>query len=149
MYQDYPMTWWKNLFIAAYLIIQMTLPLRGCLYDKFENPGYFSWNMYTTSYECGTQYRLDTPAGETRWLRYEDYFNRPEYYTRVLYSDVLPKFHHWLCDEFRRQGELKTLRGYAICSLNRGPDMELVDRTVDLCTAPNYGVKAQREAFER
>jgi len=143
------MTLYKNLFIGAYLIIQLTLPLRGCLYDNFETRGNFTWNMYSTRRACSTQYRLDTPAGETRWLRYEDYFNRPEYYARVLYSDVLPKFHHWLCDEFRRQGELKTLRGYAICSLNRGPDMELVDRTVDLCTAPNYGVKAQREAFER
>lgn len=142
------MTLYKSLFIGAYLIIQLILPLRGCLYEKFETRGNFSWNMYSTRYSCWTQYRLDTPQGETRWLRLQDYFIRPEYFTRVSYRDVLPKFHRWLCDEFRRKGELGTLRGYSICALNRGPRMELVDRKVNLCTAPNYGVKVRREVFE-
>ena len=142
------MTLYKNLFIAAYLIVQIILPLRGFLYEKFETRGNFSWNMYSTRYSCWTQYRLDTPQGETRWLRLQDYFIRPEFFTRVSYRDVLPKFHRWLCDEFRRKGELGTLRGYSMCSLNRGPRMELVDRKVNLCAAPNYGVKVRQEVFE-
>ena len=142
------MTWWKNLFIAAYLVIQLLLPLRGCLYDKFETPGNFSWNMYSALYGCKTQYRLDTPEGETRWLQYRDYFNRPELSERVFFADVLPEYHRWLCEEFRRQGELGSLRGYVSCRLNIGPDVALADRNVDLCTAPNYGVRIQRDALK-
>jgi len=135
------MTWWKNLFIAAFLIIQVTLPLRGWLYDNFEKPGNFTWNMYTTRYECSAQYRLDTPQGETRWLRPEDYFRWPHLWMRVFYADELPKFHRWLCDKFRRQGELGSLRGYATCTLNYGPKVAFVDSGVDLCTVRNYGVR--------
>ncbi len=142
------MTWWKNLIIAAFLTVQITLPARGFLYDAFETSGDFTWNMYSRRYGCGTQYRLETPRGETRWLRHEDYFKSSELATHVFYSDVLPEFHRWLCDRFRRQGDLATLRGYAICSLNDGRRMELVNRNVDICAAPNYGVKVQAEAFE-
>ncbi len=142
------MTWWKNLIIVAFLTIQVTLPLRGFLYDTFATSGNFTWNMYSSLSGCWTQYRLDTPQGETRWLRYEDYFKLPHRATRILYRDVLPEFHHWLCDKFRHQGELETLRGYSVCSLNNGPRMDLMNRNVDLCTAPNYGVKAQAEAVK-
>ncbi len=144
------MTWWKNLFIVAYLIIQLFLPLPGILYDKFETRGHFSWNMYSVRYSCRTQYRLDTPAGKTHWPRHEDYFNLPELSTRVFFGDVLPEFHRWLCDKFRRQGKLGSLRGYAICILNNRLKAELVDRGVmDLCTAQNYGVRVQREALKK
>ena len=142
------MSWWKNLFIAAYLVIQLILPLRGCLYEKFETGGNFSWNMYSRRYGCRTQYRLDTPEGETRWLSHRDYFNQPAYYRRVFYTDVLPEYHRWLCDEFRRQGELGSLRGYAICPLKYGLKVSLIERGVDLCTAPNYGVRVQKEAMK-
>ena len=121
------MTWWKNLFIAAYLVIQLILPLRGCLYDKFETNGKFSWNMYSIRYDCLTQYKLDTPEGETHWLNYRDYLNRPEFVDRVFSADVLPEYHRWLCDEFRRQGKLGRLWGYAICRLNIGPEVALVE----------------------
>ena len=143
------MPWWKNLFIVTYLIIQVTLPLRGCLYDTFESRGNFSWNMYTTRYECRGQYRLDTQEGETRWLRLEDYFHWPKLWRAVFFAEDLPEFHGWLCDKFRREGELGSLRGYTICTLNNGPEVALMDHNVDLCTAPNYGVKVQREALRK
>jgi len=140
------MTWRKNLFIVAYLIIQLALPLRGFLYDRFESSAFFTWNMYSNLYLCQHQYRLETPEGETRWLTHEDYFNRPFISMRVFFADVLPEFHRWLCEKYRRQGELENLRGYAICSVNNGPVLKLIDRNVDLCAAPNYGVRVQREA---
>ena len=139
------MPWWKNLFIIAYLIVQVALPLRGCLYDRFDNAGEFSWNMYTYLYTCEYGYRLDTPGGETRWPRDEDYFNRPTR-AQFLHADSLPEFHRWLCDKFRRQGEMGTLRGYRNCFINDGPEVSLVDSSVDLCTARNYGVRVQLEA---
>ena len=143
------MPWWTNLFIIAYLIVQMALPLRGFVYDHFKTRGNFTWNMYSMKYSCWTQYRLDTPKGETRWIRHKDYFKLRHYSTHILYIDVLPEFHRWLCDKFQREGTLGTLRGYTVCSLNDGPKMELLNPNVDLCTAPNYGVHLHREAFER
>jgi len=143
------MTWWKNLFIAAFLIIQVTLPLRGYLYDRFETRGNFSWNMYSSTYKCSSLYRLDTPEGEILWPRYQDYFNLQILFTRVFHADYLPEFHRWLCDHFRSQGQLGSLRGYATCFLNNGPPVELVDRTVDICTASNFGVGIRPEVLKR
>jgi len=137
----------KNLFIVIYLIIQLALPLRGFLYDKFENLGNFSWNMYSRAYRCQTQYRLNTPQGETHWPVHNDYFNREGSFQYALNADFLPEYHRWLCDKFRQEGKLGSMQGYVICSLDGGPLWELVDRSVDLCTAPNYGAKDQREVF--
>ncbi len=142
------MPWWKKLFIITYLIVQVALPLRGFLYDNFTTRGNFTWNMYSMIYGCGTQYRLDTPQGETRWLRYKDYFKLPNSAPQVFYIDVLPEFHRWLCDKFQREGTLGTLRGYTTCSLNYGREVALMDHNVDLCTAPNYGVKVQAEVIK-
>ncbi len=141
------MPWWKNLFIGTYLIIQVTLPLRGCLYEKFETRGNFSWNMYSRIYTCWSQYRLDTPEGETHWPANDDHFNRKA--DSYFYVEFLPEYNRWLCDKYREEGKLGSLRGYVNCSENRGPLWELVDSSVDLCTAPNYGVRAQPEALKK
>ena len=141
------MAWWKNLFIVTYLIIQLALPLRGFLYDQFETRGNFSWHMYAFFYECSVQYRVDTPEGETLWPNHNEYFNREGNTGAAFFRDFLPEFHRWLCDKYRHEGKLGSLRGYVNCTLNRGLVGELVDPSVDLCTAPNYGVKDQREAF--
>ncbi len=143
------MTWWKNLFIAAFLMIQVTLPLRGCLYKKVEARGNFSWNMYSTTYTCWSQYRLDTPDGVTHWPANNDHFNRPASSDMAFHVEFLPEYHRWLCDKYRNEGKLGRLQGYVNCSVNSGPLWELVDRSVDLCTAPNYGVKVQREALKK
>ena len=143
------MTWWKNLLIAAFLMIQVTLPLRGCLYDPFATRGNFSWNMYSRIYTCWSQYRLDTPDGETHWPANDDQFNREASSKMAFYVEFLPEYNRWLCDKYRNEGKLGSLRGYVNCSVNRGPLWELVDSSVDLCTAPNYGVRAQPEALKK
>ena len=143
------MTWWKNLFIIIYLIIQVTLPLRGFLYERIENRGNFSWNMYTYFYRFQVQYRLDTPQGETHWLAINDYFKRKGSPGTAFIGEFLPKFHRWLCDKFRSEGKLGSLRGYVHGSVNGGTTWDVVDRNVDLCTAPNYGIRAQREALKK
>jgi len=141
------MTLYKNLFIGTYLIIQLALPLRGCFYEKFETRGNFSWNMYSRIHRCWSQYRLDTPDGETHWPAIYDHFNREA--DSFFYVEFLPEYNRWLCDKYRNEGKLGSLRGYVNCSLNRGPLWELVDPSVNLCTAPNYGVKAQPEALKK
>ncbi len=143
------MTWYKNLFITAFLLIQIVLPLRGFVHDKFETRGNFSWNMYTFSYRYNIQYRLDTPSGETLWPKHLEYFNREINIGNAFFSANVPKFHRWLCDKFRQERKLGTLQGAVICSSNRGRPWEIVDRNVDLCTAENFGVKEQPEAFRQ
>jgi len=143
------MTLYKNLFIGAYLIIQLALPLRGCFYEKFETRGNYSWNMYSRSYICWSQYRLDTPEGETHWPVNDDHFNREASSKMAFHVEFLPEYNRWLCNKYRNEGKLGSLRGYVNCSLNRGPLWELVDPSVDLCTAPNYGVRAQPEALKK
>ncbi len=118
-------------------------------YERFETRGNYSWNMYSRNYICWSQYRLDTPEGETHWPVNDDHFNREASSSHAFYGDFLPEYHRWLCDKFRREGKLGSLRGYVNCSLNGGPRRELVDRGVDICSAPNYDVKVQREALKK
>jgi len=66
----------------------------------------------------------------------------------TFHVEFLPKYNRWLCDKYRNEGKLRSLRGYVNCSLNRGPKRELLDPSVDLCAAPNYGVRAQPEAVK-
>jgi len=67
----------------------------------------------------------------------------------AFYVEFLPEYNRWLCDKYRNEGKLGSLRGYVNCSVNHGPLWELVDPGVDLCTAPNYGVRAQPEALKK
>jgi len=89
------MTLYKNLFIGAYLIIQLILPLRGCFYEKFETRGNFTWNMYSQIYMCWSQYRLDMPDGDIHWPVNAHNFNRPESSLMAFYSEFLPDYNRW------------------------------------------------------
>jgi len=131
----------KNLFILAYLGVQLFLPLRAFFYDKLETRGDFSWNMYSQRYQCLTVYSLTTPEGKTHPLNHKKAFRRSDRSQAVLHRDRLPAFHAWLCDEARRNGALGSIRATVRCSVNIEPGVDLVEHNVDLCTAPNYGVK--------
>ncbi len=141
------MTWYKNLLIIVFLLIQTALPLRGFMGDPFESRGDFSWKMYAFLYKCDVQYRLNTPLGETIWPDHLVYFKRKINTAHVFYRPHLPGFHRLLCEEFRRDGKLGTLNGSVICSADGGRPWEIVDRNVDLCTAENFGVKEKPTAF--
>ena len=130
-----------NLFILAYLAIQLFLPLRAFFDDKLETRGDFSWNMYSQRYQCLTVYSLTTPEGKTHPLNHKKAFRRSDRSQAVLHRDRLPAFHAWLCNEASRNGALGSIRATVRCSVNIEPGIDLVEHDVDLCTAPNYGVK--------
>ena len=133
----------RNLFILAYLGVQLFLPLRAFFNDKLETRGDFSWNMYSQRYQCQAVYSLTTPDGKTHPMHHEKAFRRSDRSQAVLHRDRLPAFHAWLCDEARRNGALGSIHATVRCSVNIERGMDLIEPDVDLCTAPNYGVKLQ------
>ena len=129
----------KNAFIIAFLSIQLIVPLRGFIWDRFDTRGDFSWNMYADDYFCLTSYRLISSGGEERRIDFWRFFNTPARSPRVLNRAVLSQFHAWWCRELRRTTS-DPLLGRVGCQLNGGPMIALITPAVDICSAPNFGV---------
>ncbi len=136
------MSWGKNLYVLAYLSLQLLLPLRGCFYDKLETRADFSWNMYSQLYNCQARYILTTPDGISRPMPYHKAFYRWDRVKMIFHRDRLPHFHAWLCDNAQQNGVLGNIRAAVRCSVSTDERLvDLVESGVDLCTASNYGVK--------
>ncbi len=99
--------------------------------------------MYSQRYQCQAVYSLTTPEGKTYPLCHQKAFRRSDRSHAVLHRDRLPAFHAWLCDEAHRNGALGSIHATVRCSVNIERGMDLVEPEVDICTAPNYGVKLQ------
>ena len=97
----------KSLLIAAYLAIQIAVPLRGLLRSKFETRGNFSWNMYANRYGCEVDYVLRRPDGTSERIDHRGFFRLSRRASMVFNGDALPHFHSWLCDQYRRDGALE------------------------------------------
>ena len=130
----------KNAAIIAYLAIQLILPLRGFIWNKHETRGNFSWNMYSQTFQCRVRYRLHKTDGGVGRISHRELFNRPKRAAMVYHRDVLPAFHEFMCEEFRNRGDMEKITAKMSCSLNKGPRVDLVHRSVDICTAENFGV---------
>ena len=131
----------SNLFIVAYLAVQLVLPLRGLIHDKHETRGDFSWNMYSQKYSCRYEYTLVDIRGSTATIHFQEGLNDPRKSTKIMHRDRLAGFNHWLCDDMRAYDpEFSGVRGTVRCSHNGAARVELLDPSVDLCTAHEYGV---------
>ena len=122
-----------RLFVAAWLLGQLALPLPGLLRDRTETRGNFSWNMFADGYTCNVRYAARDGAGGERVLDYDGFFRDEASSAKALHRDVLPEFHAWLCREKLPAGS--QLRGLVSCSLNGGPWIDLVPPNTDLCRA--------------
>jgi len=120
-----------QLFVAAYLAIQLALPLRGLVRDKLATRGNFSWNMYADAYTCSVAYTVHEANGQIRNVDYDAQFRGEVFSTKILHRDALPSFHRWLCRELAAGDEL---RGLVSCKLNDGPWIDLVRPAADLCS---------------
>lgn len=130
----------RNTFIVVFLALQLALPVRPLLQDRYDSRGHFSWNMYSQNYHCSARYTLTTPSGTTTRIKHEKHFKRSTRANMIWYRDVLPSFHRYLCEYYARKDELQSLSGDVRCSWNGAPSLPLVDPAVDLCRAENYGV---------
>ena len=104
--------------------------------DEFR--GDFSWNMYAKRYTCDSRYWVLPPDGRRVQLAHKRDFRRPNKAPAVLHRDRLPAFHAHLCESL---GPGKPRLASVRCSLNEGPKIALVEEDVDLCTAPDHGVR--------
>ena len=132
--------WSSNLLIVAYLLLQLLLPIRGLVNDKFATFGEFTWNMYSQTYNCRVAYDLTEPTGREVSIDIKEYFNKSDNAGRVLHRDGLPHFHAWLCQRLRQAGRLGSLSASCECRLGNDQKKQLVAADVDICTADNYGV---------
>lgn len=131
----------RDLFVIAFLAIQLALPLRVLWRERADSRGHFSWNMYSRAYRCDVGYQVLTPEGRVEAIDHRDYVARRRRASMLFYRDVLPRFHAELCDQLRADGQLGTLRGSVSCITdNQGSPDELIRTNEDLCTADNYGV---------
>lgn len=123
----------RNLAVAAYLAVQLLLPLNGLLHDKTETRGDFSWNMYSQDYSCSRRYVLLTPDGRGELLDLDAYFATDIGSQRVCHADRLGRFHDWLCAELEQRGRAGVLKAGIEARLNYGDDVTLLERYADLC----------------
>jgi hypothetical protein len=133
---------WRTVFVVAYLLLQVTLPLRGFLREKLETRGNFSWNMYSQLYTCNARYVLLTASGQGLWIDQREYSRDPDRITTVFRSDWLPAFNGWLCDELGRQGRYGTLKARVRCAHDLGPRVELVEPYREVCVISEPGVES-------
>ena len=125
-------------FIMAYLAVQLLVPLRGLVQDKFETRGNFSWNMYSRRYSCGTAYTLHAD-GVVRSIDLALYLRGQT--PKAFHRDTLPRFHAWLCDELDAQRGTRLIGAVAFCRIDDGPRVDLVRPGIDICVADDYGVE--------
>ncbi len=126
-----------NVLIAGFLLVQLALPLRGLLLDKYQTRGDFSWNMYSQHYRCSVRYEQLLPDGTAHELDVRAAFPRRDKASHVVHRDTLPRFHTWLCREaeLRTAGRGARLRARVACRLNERPEALLVDPGRELCPA--------------
>ena len=129
-----------NVFIVAWILLQLALPLRGFLRAKHDTRGDFSWNMYSRKFKVDQRYVVITPDGRGVRLDLGDYFVRSGRWTSAFHRDTLPAFHAWLCDELPRRGLEGTLVAKASVSEGDGPLVDLVTPNARVCEVEGYGV---------
>ena len=131
----------QNLFIGVYLVVQLLLPMRGILQDKYDTRGSFSWNMYSQNYKCKIDFQLVDLRGRESTIPYHETLNRPNSAIKLAHRDNLRRYNAWLCDEMRAyDDDFAGVYAKADCSLNGGPRVDLTRRGIDVCSAPGYGV---------
>lgn len=132
--------WYINLAILLFVIFQVLYPIRGLVEDKFDTWGGFTWNMYSQKYECTAMYKLIQADGSEQGVNFQQYFIRRDKVGRVFHRDALPVLHRFLCERLAAEGATGTLRGSCECTKNGIETERLVADSVDICSAPGYGI---------
>ena len=138
-------TWRAQLFIIAYLAVQVALPVRAMILGargiEGESRRDFAWDVYARLMRPVFAYAAVAEDGSTRPLPLADAFRVPSQYFRVLRRDRLPLFHAWLCESLQRDGrDVRVFARVAVASQSSGP-VPLARTDVDVCRAENYGVR--------
>jgi hypothetical protein len=129
-------------FVAAYLAIQLLVPLRHFLYagnvDWTEEGHRFSWQMKLSSKRGLVRFRLTDPETGRSW-EVEPSTQLTERQTRKMAGDpfmMLQYAHHLAALASRPGGPRVEVRAIAVVSLNGHPPEPFIDPDVDLAAVP-------------
>jgi Vitamin K-dependent gamma-carboxylase, lumenal domain/HTTM domain len=124
--------------LAAYLVVQVLLPLRHYLYPgevNWTEEGHnFSWHMKLRTKTGQAVFTVTHPqSGQTWIINPEDYL-KPHQLTKVITKpDLIVQFSQYLAEEKRREGyDNVEVRARTMVSLNGRQPQLLVDPNVDL-----------------
>jgi hypothetical protein len=124
--------------LAAYLAVQLILPLRHYLYPgnvSWTEEGHnFSWHMKLRTKVGEAVFTVTHPqSGQTWIIKPEDYLESHQLTKVITKPDLILLFGHYLAEEKRREGyENVEVRARVMASLNGREPQLLIDPTVDL-----------------
>ena len=124
--------------LAAYLAVQLLLPLRHYLYPgnvSWTEEGHnFAWHMKLRTKDGDAVFTVTYPAsGQTWTIKPEDYLKSHQLTKMTTKPDLIVQFSHFLAEEKRREGyENVEVRARVMVSLNGREPQLLIDPNVDL-----------------
>jgi hypothetical protein len=134
------LTWQKVVagLLAAYLVVQLFLPLRHYLYPgnvSWTEEGHnFSWHMKLRTKDGEAVFSVTHPPTGQAWIiKPEDYLKSHQLTKMITKPDLILQFSHYLAEEKRREGyENVEVRARVMVSLNGRQPQLLIDPNVDL-----------------
>jgi vitamin K-dependent gamma-carboxylase len=128
--------------LAAYLLVQLSLPLRHVLYPgnvNWHEQGFrFAWRVMLVEKAGQVEFRVVTGADDQRFVVYPRETLTPlQYKMMTTQPDMILEFAHYLRQRFVGEGH-ERVRVYADAwaSLNGRPRQRLIDPAVDLGSEP-------------
>ncbi len=124
--------------LAAYLAVQLLLPLRHYLYPgnvSWTEEGHnFAWHMKLRTKAGEAVFTITHPrSGQTWTIKPEDYLESHQVMKMTTKPDLILLFGHYLAEEKRREGyDEVEVRARVMVSLNGRQPQLLIDPNVDL-----------------
>ena len=124
--------------LAAYLVVQIVLPLRHYLYPgnvSWTEEGHnFAWHMKLRTKVGEAVFTVTHPGtGQTWTIKPEDYLKSHQLMKMITKPDLILLFAHYLAEEKRREGyDDVEVRAQVMVSLNGRQPQLLIDPNVDL-----------------
>lgn len=124
--------------LAAYLAVQILLPLRHYLYPgnvSWTEEGHnFAWHMKLRTKSGEAVFTVTDPAsGQTWTIKPEEHLKSHQLMKMITKPDLIVHFAHYLAELKRREGYANVeVRARAMVSLNGREPQLLIDPTVDL-----------------
>jgi vitamin K-dependent gamma-carboxylase len=124
--------------LAAYLVVQLLLPLRHYLYPgnvSWTEEGHnFAWHMKLRTKEGEAVFTVTHPgSGQTWTIEPEDYLKSHQMMKMITKPDLILQFAHYLAEQKKREGyDNVEVRAHVMVSLNGRQPQLLIDPNVDL-----------------
>lgn len=124
--------------LAAYLAVQLFLPLRHYLYPgnvSWTEEGHnFAWHMKLRTKGGEAVFTVTHPGSAQTWtIKPKDYLKPHQLMKMITKPDLILHFSHYLAEEKRREGyDNVEVRAHVMVSLNGRQPQLLIDPNVDL-----------------